>query len=310
MHRSLILHIGHPKTGTTTLQKLVFPQLSRVTYFDRDQTPASTGIVSAFMSSPGIWRQQGDRIFEQLSAEMRDRKADGSALVSAASMSTHRIFAPWSSNNHWRDPFLLAVHLRECQAVARWASFDDLKVIMGIRRQDQALASRYATYGWQAETPGQDDFERQTLEIIDPERRYFLDGVWLDYKTTHDLVAGVLGETNVLLLPLEQLEDQPSGYCAALSAFLGEPLNADALDLGREKVRGVGQNIWRLKGKLMRRAARRRRLGGLHALLARDAEIRLSEQLRHKILAVYRDSNQRLAASLDLDLARYGYCDA
>jgi hypothetical protein len=308
MDRRLILHIGHPKTGTTTLQKLVFPRLSHVAYFDRDLTPASAQIVSAFMNSPGLWRLRGDSILGQLRAEMRDRKAEGSALVSAASMSTHRIFSPWASDNHWRDPFLLAAHLRECQAVAQRADFDGVKVIIGIRRQDQYLGSRYATYGWLTEAPGQDDFERQTLEIIDPEKRYFLDGVWLDYKTTHELIADVVGERNVLLLPLERLADEPSRYFSALFAFLGEPLNPNIPDLGREKVRGIAPDVWTLKGKLMTRAARRKRFGRLRAILVRDSEIHLSPELKENILSVYRASNQSLTSRLNLDLARYGYC--
>jgi hypothetical protein len=62
---------------------------------------------------------------------------------------------------------------------------------MGIRRQDQYLASRYVTNGWLAARPPlQKDFERESLEIIDPDKGYFIDGIWLDYKTTHDLTSG------------------------------------------------------------------------------------------------------------------------
>jgi hypothetical protein len=300
MDRILILHIGPPKTGTTTLQELVFPQLTHIAYFDRDRTPASSQFISAFMGSPEIWRLRGASIFRQLQAE----KAEGSVLVSAASMSTHRFFAPWTSDNHWRDPFLLAAHLRECQVVAQRADFDCVKVIMGIRRQDQYLASRYATHGWLADRPGQDDFERQALEIIDPEKRYFMDGVWLDYKVTHDLIAGVVGLKNVLLLPLEQLAEEPSRYLSTLSAFLGEPLNLDLQT--RKKVRMIGLDTWQIRE--MKKVARKKRFGRIRApLLARNLEIRLSPELKAKILAAYYDSNQRLASTLNLGLARYDY---
>jgi hypothetical protein len=307
MTASLILHIGHAKTGTTTLQKLVFPQLSRTAYFDRDKTPASAEIEKAFMSSPEIWRQRGAEILALLRAEMRDKKCQGSALISAANMSTHRIFAPWAPDNCWRDPFLLALHLRECRVAAAAAGFDRVKVIMGIRRQDQYLGSRYATYGWFAEKPGQDDFERQTLEIIDPDKRYFLDGVWLDYNMTHTLIAERVGEENVLFLPLEQLGDEPSLYLSSLSAFLGEPLDIEILSESREKVRGIAPDIWKLRGKLMSQAARRKSFGRLRALFARDTEIRLPLELKERVLKVYRDSNKSLASRLNLDLARYGY---
>jgi hypothetical protein len=309
MDRTLILHIGHSKTGTTTLQKLVFPQLTGFVFFCKDRTPASAQIESAFMCSPEIWRACGDSIFNQLCAEMRQKEAAGSALISAEGISAHKIFAtlPGAPNNHRRDPFLLAAHLREFQAVAQRAGFDRMKVLMGIRRQDQYLASRYVTNGWlAARLPLQSDFERQTLEIIDPDKRYFIDGVWLDYKTTHDLIAGVAGENNLLVLPVEQLGNEPSRYFSALSAFLGEPLNS--LDLERKNVRSIAPDVWQIEAAEIKKAARKKRFGSIRVLLARGAEIRLAPELKEKILKVYRDSNQSLASALNLDLARYGYC--
>ena len=99
---------------------------------------------------------------------------------------------------------------------------------MGIRRQDQYLASRYANGRRDVAKP-QDDFERQSLDIIDPDRRYFVDGVWLDYKMTRDLITDAVGKKNVLVLPLEQLATEPSLYFLSLSTFLGKSLNPNSL---------------------------------------------------------------------------------
>ena len=139
----------------------------------------------------------------QLVAELDDLGTDGPALISDESMSAHKMYASANriSNKFLRDPFRLAAHLRECQMAAARAGFD-VKVIMGIRRQDRYLASRYATHGALADEPGQADFERQTLEIIDPVKRYSVDGVWLDFKMTRDLIVNVLGEDGVLILPI------------------------------------------------------------------------------------------------------------
>jgi hypothetical protein len=309
MDRTLILHIGHSKTGSTTLQKLVFPQLTRFYYSYKDHTPASTQIESAFMRSPEIWRRCGASIFDQLRAEMRHNAGAASALISAESISAHKIFTmpEGTPNDHRRDPFLLAAHLKQFQAAAERAGFDRLKVLMGIRRQDQYLASRYVTNGWLAARPPlQKDFERESLEIIDPDKRYFIDGIWLDYKTTHDLIAGVIGEKNLLVLPVEQLGNEPSQYFSTLSGFLGEPLKG--LNLERRNVRSIAPDVWKIEKTATRKAARKRRLGIVRALLARGAEIRLSSELKEKILSVYRDSNQNLASMLNLDLSRYGYC--
>ena len=189
-------------------------------------------------------------------------------------------------------------------AAAR-AGFADVRVIMGVRRQDQYLASRYAQHGKLADEPGQADFERQTLEIIDPAKRYFIDGVWLDYKTTRDLIVNVLGVDGVLILPLEQLGADRSGYFAALGRFLGEAIAPDDEAEHRENVRSVAPDVWRC-------TMGSRRFGRLFAIVGlsarREIEIRLGPEVKSKILAAYEDSNRRLAADIGIDLARYGYC--
>jgi hypothetical protein len=310
MNRALILHIGHHRTGTTTLQTAVFPQLTGVTYFCyRDAASGLTEFIGAFNWSPAIWRSRGDDIFARLCAEMRARGRPASALISAEEISGYSIFAARDrlAPNRRRDPFLLAAHLRECWAAAERAGFDRVKVIVGIRRQDQYLGSRYAENGWKAESPSQGDFESQTLEIIDPDKRYFVDGIWLDYNATRDVIMDVVGEDNLLMLPLEQLGSEPSVYFSRLSQFLGESLS-EGETLAHEKSRGIALDVWRLKDKETNRAARERGFGTVRSLLARPIEIRLTPDLKERILERYRDSNRSLASSLKLDLARYGYC--
>jgi hypothetical protein len=315
MSRALIHHIGYHRTGTTTLQELVFPQLRNVTYYYKDRTPAAKPIVHAFGRSPDIWRRLGEKFFSQLRSSIRERGADGSALISSESMSVHNIFTPLGGlgrrgqpKNH-RDQFLLAAHLRECRAAARLAGFDELKVIFGIRRQDQYLASYYAKQGsMTAGMPGQADFERQTLEIIDPDKRYFVDGIWLDYKLTRDLLAKAIGGDNVLVLPLEQLGDEPSRYVSGLYAFVDEPLDLDGTILERTNFRSVAPDSWQIKQAAMKKALRRKSFGRIRAMMARAADIHMPPELREEILETYRSSNQQLAICLGIDLAQYGYC--
>jgi hypothetical protein len=190
------------------------------------------------------------------------------------------------------------------------AGFADVRVIMGIRRQDQYLASRYATHCFLADKPGQADFERQILEIIEPAKRYSSDGIWLDYKMTRDLIVNILGADSVLILPLEQLSADPSGYFAALGGFLGEAIEPDDKAGHRENVRSVTPDLWRC-GKRLRHAGQEIPLTPferkIEARLGPGFEIRLGLELKRKILATYEDSNRSLATNIGIDLARYGY---
>jgi hypothetical protein len=213
-----------------------------VAYFLK-KSPVTDAIQKAFKKEEpaAFWRHYGHEIFARLMAELGERGAKGSALISHEDMSAPKIFASQArlSKQARRDPSFLAAHLSECRKAALQAGFADVKVIMGIRRQDQYLGSRYAQHGELADEPGQLDFEQQILEVIDPARRYFVDGVWLDYKMTRDLIANIIGVDAVLVLPLEQLSSDPSSYFAALEGFLGEAIAVDRNAGRRENVRSV-----------------------------------------------------------------------
>ena len=157
----LYLHIGLHKTGTTTLQKCIFPRLSQVSYFYKGAAAASAAVIRAFDGSPTIWRDQGIDLISSLISATSQR----AVLISSEAMSTHKIFAPPAWRGNQRDPFLLAAHLAECSRRAAQLGYR-VGVIVGIRRQDQYLASRYATHGGLADRPGQLDFERQVSEIF------------------------------------------------------------------------------------------------------------------------------------------------
>jgi hypothetical protein len=222
-------------------------------------------------------------------------------------MSSHKFFARPGWQGTRRDPFLFAAHLSECRKVALQHDFD-LKVILGIRRQDQYLASRYATHGGLADNPGQLDFERQVLEILEP--RYYLDGVWLDYAKLRDLVVGALGDqSRLIMLPLEQLNEDPQSYLGALSVFIGETLDYSG---DRANVRRVAADRWKLlDNKAIKRlsaggiAARAR--GAIRRRRPRHSEFFLPSELQAAVLDRFADSNRQLATDLGIDLNRYGY---
>jgi hypothetical protein len=308
---ALILHIGHHRTGTTTLQESAFPQLKHIAYICKD-SPASAQVTDAFAGSPAIWRQRGSEILDPVFARASEQRS-GAALISHEGMSSHKIFAAPGATyqktrlNHRRDPFLLAAHLRECRASAEKAGFDSVRVIMGIRRQDQYLASRYALMAPRMlAAPSQIDFAQQVLEIIDPHKRYFFDGIWLDYKKTRDLIADAVGEDNVLLLPLEQLSIEPSRYFSSLSAFLGEEVSSSAY----KNRRSFAVDMWQFRLTTKKGTVWKRSFRKLRALLTGPVRIHLTPELKEKILAAYHDSNHSLARDLKLDLAQYGYCGA
>jgi hypothetical protein len=301
--RTLVLHIGHHKTGTTYLQKRVFPHMLGLHYFVKTSTPAPEAIIRAFACSPDIWRKQGRTLLDQLEKEIRSSNTAWTALISSEQMSAHKIFAPKASR---RDPFLLAVHLKELRQSAEACGIA-VKVILGVRRQDQYFASRFASIGKRVGAVSQANFDRQMSDILDPSRRYFTDGIWLDYKLSRDLICEALGEANCLLLPQELLAADQAAYLRSLRSFMGESILAESVPQSgtRENVRGDTVDTWMLRQGMARIVACK----CLNAvgIKSEPKRLRLAEELKDRILSVYRDSNRNLARDLNIDLGRYGF---
>jgi hypothetical protein len=93
---ALILHKGHHRTGTTTLQRQVFPAFGLPFFCKRPES-----FIAAFAGSPATWRTQGQDLLAPLPP---------AAIISAENLSAHKLFSPSAAR---KDPFLLAAHLKE-----------------------------------------------------------------------------------------------------------------------------------------------------------------------------------------------------
>lgn len=282
------------------MQRLVFPQLTTIAYLPK-ASAARAPFVEAFLGRPDVWRGRGEQILQPLAAAQESR----GVLISAETISAHRLFAaPTSSSKNIarRAPSTLAHHLRECQTQASKLGLVPLRVIMGIRSQDQYLGSRYGSQGAFASHPGQADFESQVRDIIG--KRYSSDGIWLDYKMSYDLITAEIGASNLLVLPLEQLTVEPAKYLGLLAAFLGEPLKGSSLR--RTNSRSPASDVWQIEKQDLQKATRKKPFGWYRARLAREVEFRLTPDLNASILAAYRESNLALSQALKVNLGQYG----
>jgi hypothetical protein len=296
-NRAVYLHIGHHRTGTTFLQKRVFSKIHHLTYYHKDETNEAAKLLGAFRASTLIWKTQGDALLRPFS------KPKKPAVISSEELSCHRLFLPQGTEQR-RDPCQLAAHVRGLQAAA--ARYDlEVRLIIGIRRQDGYLCSRYANLSDRIESASQADFERQVRDVLNMSARYFIDGVWLDFEKTAQMLAEAVGGNNLLILSLEQLSDQPAAYLSALSGFLGIPIPED-VDLTVVNARSETEDIWRLKrerykftGRLMNPF--------MAALGKKPGTISLPEDLRAQVIQTYSQSNRRLAKHVSADLGRYGY---
>lgn len=275
--RLVVLHIGLPKTGTTFLQDRVFTRAPGVTLVHRRLTPERARLcfdLRRYARMPGLiapfFRH---RVASALRAAA---PADpGTLLVSDENIAidTHSL---------WRDrgptPESLAARLATLAATV--APLGQLRVLIGIRGQDQWLASRYAESARDYPAFGQVDFDRRMARLRGTET---LAGPWrwADYAAVERAFSAALGSENVMLLPLERFVAKPIQTRNALGAFLGTRLRYKPTKArSRRNALALAADTWRMRG------------GGAPLVLTADA--------RDMIVERFAASNAELAARMDL----------
>lgn len=277
--RMLVLHIGLPKTGTTFLQHRVFAASTELQFVHRTLAPQRAELCFALRrlarSIPLLLPFRREQALSQLEAINPE---DPRPLLVSDENICMDVRSFWRGGRP--DPIELADRLaRLAQAVAD--RFDPVRVLIGVRGQDQWLASRYAESSRVLTGFTQADFERRvralcTARLQGPAR-------WLDYDTVTRAFAARLGEENVRLVSLEQLAAAPQRTTKELGKFVGGVALRSAAARNRRNSLAAGANTWRLRSDSSDlhltpelSALVRRRFAASNARL--DPELRLHDQ--------------------------------
>ncbi len=274
------LHIGLPKTGTTFLQHRVFPPVKELTFLHRKGDPREVEICIGFRNF-ARWKtplfQIGRFLLERrLRTYLAGMTATGDRKRLLISDENISVLADTFWTGRDAPPDLLAERLA---GLAHRTPFGMPRVIIGIRRQDQWLASRYAESSKHFPEFSQDDFTQRMARLTATE---VLPGPlgWLDYDHVEKTFAAALGRENVLLLPLEQLSN-PQVFASLgdlLDLDLGSPPSAAKAGRHRNQL-SQGENVWKMRG------------GG---------ELRLEPDVQADILSRFAASNAALSDRLPL----------
>jgi hypothetical protein len=337
---TLYLHLGLAKTGSTFLQRDVFPHLSGVTYFNKPQTdlvkranPSSGAFRSFFDHSPAIWDDLGEALFTEIFGTPGGKNGKH-VLVSdenvCVNLRNKRDYLGSNRSLKGRDPYTVRDHLRKLVELAETWGFERVRLLISVRRQDQWLASAYSQTSNRRPGASQKDFERYLDTLLDPASDYYINGVCLDYALLRTLLVEAVDEKHVLMLPYELMKANFSAFLSQWSQFIGDRDDVDLLEassekLGRstKKVRSTAKNQWMIRDRLESdttvlrlRPSRLFKSVGLPWRLPlrlpefkRERKIRLKDDLRRKVLKRYEDSNRSFANAINMDLSVYGYYD-
>lgn len=311
------VHLGYPKTATTTFQQHVFPRQSDIVYLGklipsfRYTDPDLYVLIDELMTASSI-NYAGAGALQACIQRHREASAGRPLLVSSESF-LHVTAA---------DPGLVAGRVRE--------AFGPCKVIITIREQRSLLRSLYGMHGRFGQylfvlKPELEPFELPLsiaywLELLfRAAERNFL--ALLQYDTLIGHYRELLGDENVGVFLFEEFKAEPHAYIARLAGFLGcDAEQMFSLARGRHEHAALAQTElawWRLRRWLGKHTAldtAERRLHSRWAkLLSYGPTVRdsIPESWDRRLQDYYAAGNTRLAARLNQPLGRYGYaiCD-
>lgn len=272
----LVFHIGLPKTATTFLQNSIFRQAEGVQMIHRKDGADAQYLISAIrhISSDSalkyLWQSR-----QALRALKKVDVVTPVLIVAAENMSVSR-------TSFWKGrgvgPCQVAERLDKMRNVLG-RDAQDFRIVVGVRRQDRWLASRYAGSSASFSGFSQEDFEKRLNEIASsPVLSPPYD--WLDYAWVREAFARYFAKDEFMFVPTEQLDTDTATVLGKLGKFLGNidllaPLDAAQAPDGtaRRNVHATSPNRWPLRnGK---------------------GDVTLTESLSRKILDRFARSNEQ-----------------
>jgi hypothetical protein len=214
--RPVVLHVGYPKTATTSMQVGLFEKSGQFNYLGKflpDHNFKTADLLDLVWSCQthgrAQWRATRDRLKGAVAAAIgKDRKLPV--------LSTENMIHPWS-----QSPDVVAARLKEI--------FPEARVVMVIREQVSLLHSWYRWHGGYGQylfvNKFIDEMCEFPLSLNDwmhyqfraPDRNVI---GCLDYDDVTAAYAEQYGAGNVHVLCFEQLRRDPRTFCDALAGVL------------------------------------------------------------------------------------------
>ena len=299
-----LIHIGYHKTGTTWLQKRVFPDARAGFSFvgDPDAVRSALVAINPFDFDPGAVRERFGPGIEE---------AEGGGLVPV--LSHERLSGSPYAGGH--DSRITADPLAE--------AFPGARILVSIREQKSVILSIYKQYLRWGGAASIEQF------LTAPPGMGRIPIFRFDFYAYHRLIRhyqSLFGAENVLVLPYEMLKASPEGYLGRISGFLGTPLFVPGPDRDNVSPSALALAIKRHANRFVVRDAlnpaplfeRQNANKPLHKMARRIDELttprfrqkhedRWRRYVEARVGARYDNSNAAVGRLTGLDLGSFGY---
>lgn len=331
VQQDLVLHVGLPKTGTTSLQREVFPGFPG--YVCGTESSGRSGDLARQML--GLYQVKG----MHRDWTTNDWCADATNWwMQARNTSSRPLLVSLEGLFRWFDPVTGMPWPLMGEGTERWSTREAphplisfiralqlslpacrVRVVLTSRNQPEFMASHYAQISYRLLTPSQGDFDEKVRQAIRRSDPFF------DWSATALGLMKVVGIENFRLTIFEEGLDQVARDIADFVDDSWLPPSLITHHNVREgstgwstttnrgsPLRGWVRSFWP-KGKLprIRNALSTtaspvvRLIGGTSR--SRHSPITIGTDLREEILQAYKESNDRLGKLSGRDLQKFGY---
>ncbi len=222
--QEIVCHIGFPKTGTTYLQKQVFPKIKYINYVDWTQVNQIKILLDNIINQDDSYYNK-DASQRQL---MDFQKMDLNMLLSYEPLTGHHIRTQFPNRT---------------QIARRLKALGINKIIITIRNQTDVLESTYKQYiksGGVLKISNFFDWNNNSMPYF--YRDYF------NYERIIDLYVEIFGQENVLVIQYEDIFTDRAKFDRQLAPFL----NLNQLELEDLSPVKVNKSLSNLNTKLLR----------------------------------------------------------
>ena len=318
MKKRIIIHIGYPKTATTTLQKHLFSihneigyidnldfskQLRKAIYFQRELS---------FIKSIDLYKKELIILLNKYDSKKVIIYSNESLL----SYSMFYSFEPYP-NVRTIDPVTIARKIKYL-----FSNLDiEIEIMIAVRRQDTMIRSLYTQVYNQVfskfkKTKTFDSF----LEFAHQNKEDFIYDS-LDYFNVINYYQNLFKHSKIKILIFEKLINEPEIFWKEMFEFLGvKTIDCDK----NENTRNLGKNIYKTDDrklndllllykqryfpsfKLHKKFLFLNKLANI-SIKGKNINIHLSDEQKNIILTHFNNSNKALSKEYDLKLEKYNY---
>lgn len=275
-----LIHVGMPKTMTTTLQKVVFPNLSKRKYIDIDSLNDFFLLLSQKQNEQTFLSKAKQYDFEKIFSMLND-----GALISRE----HFLINGWHDGRDYS--------LQNLEYLQKHHNFD-FDILLVLRRQDEWLKSAYK-YKAEVFEDVKDLFGDGRFGAKGSRHFSVYDRKHLDYRALHAHLKNRFPKAHI---HLALFEDIKAGHRSGLENALDEIL--DPAHFSNENKKNVSALQRRQYSKNRFIAALQRRFFKEKLPLV---DITFDEGYLKDFLAFYADSNRELAETHNLSMQKHGY---